>query len=305
MHKIFSFHEEVQYDPLALYGYEKIYQNAEKIKNFYSENHRQETLNKQNQSQSLIKFEPFTFHIKIISAQNLDLLNNGIIPNKLIHFYIRKYNIFIKGLPPNCFFDNDNSICKTETFYRLKDPLINYSFTIEMKSFDEVFLNLNLYFRNYNIENKTTLYLDKKIETLKIDLWAIYQYLLQNKIENVTKDHQFSNEKSYITILYSLSKFKETENFTKQNYYPAFKEQKFDLEMENEFLTNELIENFHKTINEINQNVSQPRIFDSPQQKMFATYQDEPNKNFYEDNNQNYEEINEYPSKLEKTLVYI
>lgn len=159
-------------------------------------------------------------------------------------------------------------------------------------------MDLNLYFRNYNVENKTNLYLDKKIETLKIDLWTIYQYLLQNQRENITKDHQFSNEKSYVTIFYSLSKLKEEANFTQKS---LFKEQKIDLEMENEFLTNELIENFHKTINEINQNVGQSHmIFDSPQQKMLSTYQNEPNPSLYE----NDEEINGSPSKLEKTLVF-
>jgi len=60
---------EAEYDPNSLFGYEKIYQNAQNIENFFSK--------KTETHYSPKKFEPFTIYATILSANNLDMLNKG------------------------------------------------------------------------------------------------------------------------------------------------------------------------------------------------------------------------------------
>lgn len=77
MHKLFSNKtDDPSYDPQALFGYEKIYQNAAKIENFYNSK-KPDTKDVRKNGLEEPLFQPFTIYITLISAQNLDLLNRG------------------------------------------------------------------------------------------------------------------------------------------------------------------------------------------------------------------------------------
>lgn len=178
---------------------------------------------------------------------------------------------------------------KTNLFYRLKDPIIDHAFPLEINSKNDGIFNLNLLFRSYNAENKNNIYEDQISETIKIDLNSIYQQILQNSSEKIIKIFSFSNQNAYIKIAFSLN----------QGNFNLFEEKK-EVYLENEFLTNDLIDNFHKTLNEINQNLDyQPQsLYGSNQKLTFNETQKILEKN------QEIDEIDKNsPTKLEKTMV--
>jgi len=166
----------------------------------------------------------------------------------------------------------------------MKDPQINYSFELEIGNPNDSEFELALYSRNFNLQNKETIYDDKKIGELLIKLLPIYADLKGQ--QELTLIHSFEGNPASITIKYN------------RNPNPYIQSQiNYELE-ENEKLTNELIENFHKTLNEINQDVN---IYESslpPFQKNISNTQEQHFSNKKDSENEDDE-----PSKLEKTMV--
>ncbi len=206
----------------------------------------------------------------------------------------------------------------------MKDPLINYPFTLIITSPNALELNLNLYSRSFNLQNKETIYDDKKISSILIEITPIY-HNLQSKNE-VILNHFLNESAAFVTIKYSLSRYEYGENINNSERNPAdfqkyhentnnynnsskkadfqkYRENinnnnnsanKEELE-ENQQLTSELIENFHKTINEINKDMNYQENFLQNPDKNPDFFQESSNKK-----GENYEES---PSKLEKTMV--
>lgn len=170
----------------------------------------------------------------------------------------------------------------------MKDPLINYSFTAEIKNEIDSKFELSLYSRNYNIQSKDSISDDLKIGAITINLIPINESL--RKENEITISHQLGNLAN-ISIKYSL-----TNKFSLAN--DPFAQNKVDNEfLENEILTNDLIENFHKTLNEINRDVN---IYDFAQKNSTNFSQQGPSTH---SNKREFEYEDEEPSKLEKTMV--
>ena len=201
------------------------------------------------------------------------------------------------GLPPNCYFSIERFKVKTELFYRMKDPLINYSFSVEIMNETDSKFELSLYSRNYNVQSKDNISDDLKIGEIIINLSPINESL--RKENEITISHQLGNSAN-ISIKYSLShKFDLGNDPLGQN--------KIDNEfLENEILTNDLIENFHKTLNEINRDVNIYDFAITNSQKNYANFnQQGPSANNNYSNKKNAEYEDEEPSNLEKTMVII
>ena len=175
----------------------------------------------------------------------------------------------------------------------MKDPLINYPFALSITSPKSLEFTLDLFSRSFNLQNKETIYNDKKLSSILIEISPIYENL-QSKNEVIFS--HFLNETAFVTISYSLSQNRENSYYSQKNQEEFinssrkktdFQQNREEFE-ENEQLTNELIENFHKTINEINKDMN---------------YQ-EKNPDFLQEfSNKKEENYEESPSKLEKTMV--
>lgn len=214
-----------------------------------------------------------------------------------------KYIYFFKGQIPNSFLYNERLKLKTEMCYRIKDPEINYSFTLEVNSAKDLEFDLDLYFRNFNSQDKEHIYNDNKIASIYINLFEIYSQL-QNKKEIIIS-HSF-NEYTSVMIKYSLFPNINNCEFTQtvNTHYNGEKNEELE---DNEFLTNELIENFHKTLNEINNDICVIDNFLPSNQKALSHNIDNTNNNKPKLHTQKkeLEEIDESPQKLEKTIVFI
>ena len=177
----------------------------------------------------------------------------------------------------------------------MKDPLINHAFSVDVKNEIESKFELSLYSRNFNLQNKETIYDDLKIGEISINLSLINENLKKEK--EITISHQFGGSAS-ISIKYSLLHNK----INSGDCDPLFKNKANNEFAENEFLTNELIENFHKTLNEINRDVN---IYELPiptSQKNLTGFNQMSVYNQY--SNKKEAEDEEEPSKLEKTMVF-
>ena len=159
---------------------------------------------------------------------------------------------------------------------------------------NDIEFDLDLYFRSYNLENSETIYYDKKISTLNIQLNQIYQEI-QNKNEILI--NHFMNQFASITIRYSLS-YINTNLSIAPNPMQMENQNNYGIG-ENDHLTSELIENFNKTLNEINGEIN---IYDN--ENIFSLSKKiVSHKNFNDYSNKKNNENDESPSKLEKTIV--